>query len=111
MTGCFTILVGHEESQMVTIALRANGHKAYSCDLKPCSGGFPEWHLQMDVFEAIESKKWDAGIFFPDCTYLTSSAEWLYKDPPYHQRIQPGTLFGEERRHARILAIRHVISL
>jgi len=105
------IIVGHEESQAVTIELRANGHEAYSCDLKPCSGGFPEWHLQMDVFKAIALKKWDAGIFFPDCTYLTISAEWAYKDGPYHQKVKPETLVGADRRNARVKAVKHVKAL
>ena len=107
------ILVGCEESQAVTTALRANGHEAYSCDLKPCSGGHPEWHLQMDVFKAIALRKWDAAIFFPDCTYLTISAEWAYKDPDYdrypkigyHQKVKPDTLTGEARRKARREAV------
>lgn len=102
------VLVGHEESQAVTIALRAVGIVAYSCDLKPCSGGFPEWHLQMDVFQAINLGNWDAGIFFPDCTYLTISAEWAYKEGPYHQNTKPGTLVGAERVAARSLAVEHV---
>lgn len=38
------ILVGHEESQIVTKALRKNGHEAFSCDLKDCSVG----HTVMD---------------------------------------------------------------
>ncbi len=95
------ILIGCEESQAVTMAFRALGHNAFSCDLKPCSGGHPEWHLQMDVFEAIAMNDWDLGIFFPDCTYLTCSAEWAYKDGPYHQKVKPGTLVGEPRRQAR----------
>ena len=43
------ILVGCEESQAVCRAFRALGHEAYSCDIIPCSGGHPEWHLQQDV--------------------------------------------------------------
>ena len=43
------ILVACEESQRVTIELRKLGHEAYSCDIIPCSGGHPEWHLQQDV--------------------------------------------------------------
>ncbi len=72
------ILVGCEESQAVTTAFRELGFEAYSCDLLPCSGGHPEWHLQMDVFEAIKLKKWDAAIFFPPCTDLAvSGARWF----------------------------------
>lgn len=96
------ILVGCEESQAVTIELRKLGHEAYSCDLKECSGGYPEWHLRMDVFEAIKLKKWDMGIFFPDCTYLTVSANKWYKDQPERKS---GTLVGQARRDARENAI------
>ena len=99
------VLVGCEESQAVTIELRKRNINAFSCDLKPCSGGHPEWHLQMDVFEAIKLRKWDGGIFFPDCTYLTISAEWAYTDGPYHQKVKPGTLVGAVRREAREKAI------
>lgn len=95
------ILVGCEESQAVTLQLRKLGHEAFSCDLLPCSGNRPEWHLQMDVFDAIKLCNWDMGIFFPDCTYLTCSAEWAYKDGPYHQKIKPGTLVGLARKAAR----------
>lgn len=105
------ILVGCEESQAVTIELRKLGHEAYSCDLLPCSGGYPEWHLQMDVFEAIKLIDWDMGIFFPDCTYLTCSAEWAYKEPPYHQKLKEGTLFGRDRILARDKAVEFVYKL
>lgn len=105
------ILVGCEESQAVTIELRKLGHEAYSCDLKPCSGGHPEWHIHGDVFEAIKSKQWNAGIFFPDCTFITCSAEWAYKEPPYHQKLKEGTLFGQERKEARKKAIKFVKDL
>lgn len=103
-TGLF-ILVGCEESQTVTIELRRRGHNAFSCDLQNCSGGHPEWHLKMDVFEAIKLRKWDAGIFFPDCTFLTCSAEWAYKEPPYHQKVKPETLTGLKRIKARNEAV------
>lgn len=96
------ILVGCEESQAVTIELRKLGHEAYSCDVQECSGGHPEWHLRMDVFKAIKLKKWDMGIFFPTCTYLTVSANKWYKDQPPRKS---GVLVGAERRVAREKAI------
>lgn len=102
------VLVGCEESQAVTIELRKLGHEAYSCDLKECSGGHPEWHLKMDVFEAIKLKKWDIGIFFPDCTYLTVSANKWYKDQPERKS---GTLVGEKRREAREKGIEFFMKL
>ncbi len=105
------IILGCEESQIVCIALRNMGHEAYSCDLKPCSGGHHEWHLQMDVFAAIEMYDWDMGIFFPDCTYLTCSAEWAYKAGPCHQKVKPGTLVGDDRKAARVKAANFFMAL
>lgn len=66
------ILVACEESQAVTIELRRLGHEAYSCDIEPCSGGHPEWHLQQDVIPLLE-QKWDMIIAFPPCTYLSNA--------------------------------------
>src|SRR5690606_35320568 len=44
-----------------------------------CSGGHPEWHLQMDVFEAIALIKPTLGIFHPPCTYISrAGARWMY---------------------------------
>jgi hypothetical protein len=72
------ILVACEESQAVTKELRKLGHEAFSCDLLPCSGGYPEWHYQQDVFEVID-KGWDMMIAHPPCTFLAvSGARWLY---------------------------------
>lgn len=66
------ILVACEESQAVTIELRKLGHEAYSCDIEPCSGGHPEWHLQQDVTPLLE-ERWDMIIAFPPCTYLSKA--------------------------------------
>ena len=71
------ILVACEESQAVTIELRKLGHEAYSCDIEPCSGGHPEWHIQGDVTPLL-SDKWDMIIAFPPCTHLAvSGARWF----------------------------------
>jgi hypothetical protein len=73
------VLVACEESQAVTIELRKLGHEAYSCDIEPCSGGHPEWHLQVDAVELLKIK-WDMIIAFPPCTYLSNAgARHLYK--------------------------------
>ena len=80
------ILVGCEESQAVTIELRKLGHEAYSCDLLPCSGGHPEWHYQEDIFKVIALKRWDMGIFHPECTRLTVTANKWYK-PEFADRF------------------------
>lgn len=73
------ILIGCEESQTVCKAFRAKGHEAYSCDLLPCSGGHPEWHLQQDVRMLLNpGHGWDFIISFPPCTDLAvSGARWF----------------------------------
>jgi site-specific DNA-cytosine methylase len=66
------VLVACEESQTVTKAFRALGHEAFSCDVLPCSGGFPEWHLQADVTDILKLP-WDLIIAHPPCTDLAVS--------------------------------------
>ena len=71
------VLVACEESQEVCKAFRALGHEAYSCDIEPCSGGHPEWHLQCDALEIIKMR-WDLIIAHPPCTDLAvSGAKWF----------------------------------
>ena len=85
------ILVACEESQAVTIELRRLGHEAYSCDIIECSGGHPEWHLQVDALELLKMK-WDMIIAHPPCTYLTNAgARHLWKGHQLNQeRYQKG---------------------
>ena len=69
-------LVACEESQEVCKAFRARGHEAYSCDIQPCSGGHPEWHIKDDVLKHLEG--WDLIIAHPPCTDLAvSGARWF----------------------------------
>lgn len=64
------------------------GHEAYSCDIIPCSGGHPEWHIRWDALSLINGNcsfltddgemhridcKWDMIIAFPPCTYLSNA--------------------------------------
>ena len=65
------VLVACEESQEVCKAFRARGHTAFSCDIIPCSGGHPEWHIQADAREIIKLP-WDLIIAHPPCTFLSS---------------------------------------
>ena len=65
------VLVACEESQRVCIEFRRLGHEAYSCDILPCSGGHPEWHIQDDVLKHLDG--WDMIIAFPPCTDLAVS--------------------------------------
>lgn len=99
------ILVACEESQAITKELRKLGHKAFSCDLLPCSGGHPEWHFNYDIFKVIKEKggtlqngkkvndgqEWELMIAHPPCTFLAvSGARWFYhpedKDLPTSER-------------------------
>lgn len=81
------VLVACEESQEVCKAFRKLGHEAYSCDIQPCSGGYPEWHILGDALEAIRGGqittmdgtthnvgRWDLLIAHPPCTYLSNVA-------------------------------------
>jgi len=74
------ILVACEKSQAVCIELRKRGFNAFSNDIQECSGNYPEWHLKMDVFEAIGLRQWNMMIAFPPCTNLAvSGAAWFEK--------------------------------
>ncbi len=82
------VLVACEESQRVCTEFRRLGHEAYSCDIEPCSGGHPEWHIQADVLPLLNGNcnfrtmdgtghrvdgAWDMVIAFPPCTYMTNA--------------------------------------
>ena len=90
------ILVACEESQRVCIELRKLGHEAYSCDILPCSGGHPEWHIQQDVTPLL-NEKWNMIIAFPPCTYLSNAgARHLYKGGKLNEdRYKKGLLAKE----------------
>ena len=96
------ILIGCEESGIVRDAFRKLGHDAWSCDILPCSGN-PEYHLQMDVFDAIKLKQWDLAIFHPPCTYLTTTGnKWM--KPEFKERFP-------EREQQRKDAVKFFIDL
>lgn len=102
------VLVACEESQEVCKAFRAKGHEAYSCDIIPCSGGHPEWHIQDDALRIINGYKgmgygcprfttndgqnhetperWDLIIAHPPCTYLTVSGNRWFNVEKYGEK-------------------------
>jgi site-specific DNA-cytosine methylase len=86
------ILVACEESQAVTRELRCLGHEAVSCDLLPCSGGHPEWHLQGDVLPLLKLN-WDMIIAFPPCTHLAVSGARWFEEKRKDGRQQEGIDF------------------
>jgi len=87
------ILCACEESQAVTIELRKLGHEAYSCDLEPCSGGYPAWHIQEDALETIGEDDWDLLIAFPPCTHLCVSGARHFEAKRKDGRQQAGIDF------------------
>ena len=78
------ILIACEESQAVCKEFRLLGHEAYSCDILPCSGGHPEWHIQDDVLKHL-SEGWDIMIAHPPCTHLAVSGARWFKDKQREQ--------------------------
>ena len=87
------VLIACEESQTVTIEMRKLNIHAYSCDILPCSGGFPEWHIQGDVISLITDQKWDMIIAFPPCTYLTVAG-----NRHFSRRINPAWKVNKRER-------------
>lgn len=86
------VLIACEESQAVTIEFRKLGHEAYSCDILPCSGGHPNWHLQQDI-KPLLKKEWDMIIAFPPCTHLAVSGARYFKQKIKDGRQQEGIDF------------------
>jgi len=83
------VLIGFEESQCIVSELRKKGVNAFSCDIQPSSGDFPEYHLQVDIFEAIHSRKWDMIILHPPCTYTALCGNrWYYDSPLRNEGIE-----------------------
>lgn len=80
------VLIACEESQRVCCAFRQLGIQAFSCDILPCSGNHPEWHIQHDVIPLLNGNcsfrtmdgsyhyiigQWDLIVAHPPCTYLS----------------------------------------
>lgn len=102
------VIVMCEQSQAVCKAFRDRGHEAYSCDILPAGGGYPQWHIQSDG--DMHSKDilysgqygWDMLIGHPPCTYITATAAKWLKDQPARKS---GALVGADRREAQRQAI------
>lgn len=75
------ILVACEESQAIANEFRKRGFMAFSCDIEPCSGGHPEYHLRGDALEAVRSRRWDCVIAHPPCTHLCASGARWFNNP------------------------------
>jgi len=97
-------LIACEESQEVTIELRKLGVEAYSCDIEPCSGGHPEWHLQQDVIPLLK-EDWDLIIAFPPCTDLSVSGARWFKEKQADGRQQASINFFMEFTKVKCLKV------
>jgi len=90
------VLIACEESQTVCKAFRKLGHEAFSCDILPCSGGHPEWHIQDDVLKHLNDG-WDLMIAHPPCTYLSNAgACWLFRGGKLNQERYKNGLKAKE---------------
>lgn len=105
------VLVACEESQRVCTAFREKGHNAFSCDIEPCSGGHPEWHIMQDVLPLLDGRcsfktmdgiehqidrKWDLIVAFPPCTHLAVSGARYFEKKRKDGRQQQGIDFFME---------------
>ena len=81
------VLIACEESQAVCKAFRERGHEAYSCDILPCSGGHPEWHIQGDVLELL-NQSWDMIIAHPPCTYFSLAGNCWFNESKYGDKAR-----------------------
>lgn len=120
------VLVACEESQRVCTAFREKGHNAFSCDILPCSGWHPEWHIMDDVLDILNpfehsdpgktvlgisfctmdgqyhffEGKWDLIIAFPPCTHLAVSGARYFEQKRKDGRQQQGIDFFMEFTNA-----------
>lgn len=117
------VLIACEESQRICISFREKGHNAFSCDLQPCSGGHPEWHIKGDVLKFLNPSrqtipgddwfgfkfrtqdgvlhcidgKWDLIIAHPPCTKLSNAgARWLFAGGKLNQQRYEDGLKAKE---------------
>lgn len=59
------ILIACEESQAVCKEFRKKGHRAFSCDIQECSGGFPQYNIKSDVLPLLNG----------NCTFITQDGK------------------------------------
>lgn len=112
------VLIACEESQKVCTAFRENGHNAFSCDIQPCSGGHPEWHIQGDVLRILnphyECDKYETetcGIKFATCDgtwhYIDGSWDLIIAHPPCTYLTVTGNRWFNVERYGEKAVQRH----
>lgn len=108
------VLIACEESQRVCNAFRERGHRAFSCDIQECSGGYPEYHIKGDVLPLLNGKcsfftqdntwhhvygKWDLIIAHPPCTYLTVTGNKWFNVSKYGEKALKRLEYREEAKN------------
>lgn len=95
-----------EKSQAVTMAFRQMGHEFYSCDIEPCTGGYPEWHIisesDMHSKDILYGQHWDFMGGHPECTRLTNAVIWYIKKNSLWDEVRQAAIFFEMVRNAPI---------
>jgi len=106
------ILIACEESQTVALAFRKLGHEAFSCDIDPCSGDHPEFHIKGDVLQHLNDG-WDLMIGHPPCTDLSVSGARWFKEKQADGRQQRSIAFFMALINAPIekIAVENPISI
>lgn len=88
------ILIACECSQIETLAWRAHGFESYSCDIQPCYGPRPEWHIQGDALDLLRPGRWGLIIAHPPCTYLSAvGGPHMYKPGREKMRDEAARFF------------------
>ena len=103
------VLIGCEESGVVTKAFRDRGHEAYSCDLQPTRGN-PDWHIQGDIMDNLEG--WDLIILHPPCTAMAVSGNRYYAGTQKRRDAEQWTklLYDKARFYCKHVALENPVS-
>lgn len=110
------VLIGCEESQVVTKAFRDRGHDAFSCDIIDTRGD-PKCHIKDDIFNAVTSQKWDLIILHVPCTALAVSGNrWYGKGMPKHKERNKSIqwtidLWETAKKHSPRVALENPVSV
>lgn len=110
------ILIGCEESQVITKAFRDAGYVAFSCDIQPTRGD-PRFHYQEDIMDVIPRHKWDLIILHPDCTAMAVSGNrWYGNGMPMNDKRTAQIewtkkLWDLAKKHSKRVALENPVSV
>lgn len=110
------VLIGCEESGVMSNAFREELHEVWSCDLLPTRGNKYQ-HYQQDIIEVIPTRQWDLIILHPDCTAMAVSGNrWYGKGMPMHHKRQEAiewtyTLWELAKKHGKRVALENPVSV